>query len=88
MESNESKVSIDMSIKTCICGCVYMVPNWMVNHTTCPACAQQRINEFVSERNIWIRRISALKSVISKKNKVIEIKDETVSLWKSRAVEK
>ena len=69
-------IEITTTAKTCHCGMIYTVPNWMENNTSCPACSHRIIQD--KERLIedlenaigkLYRRIAALQGVITKMKK-------------------
>ena len=68
-------VSVTMAIKTCSCGTLYAVPNW-VPSSVCPMCAHRTIkalNEDLQSQNEaqagLERSISALKGALTKRRK-------------------
>lgn len=60
---SDLNISVTMTAKTCHSGHFYCVPHWMTSGYECPICANRRIGELISEKNILFDRLnSALKS--------------------------
>ena len=59
-------ITVETTIKTCYCGMIYTVPNWMTHNVSCPACSYRKIEK----KNAYIyeleKRASSLKGVITR----------------------
>ena len=65
-------ITVDLSLKTCSCGTVFGVPNW-VTSWRCPMCAHRKMETLCEENERLMtviterdRSISALKGAITK----------------------
>ena len=59
-------ISIETKVKTCSCGMVYLVPDWMYYRSECPACASRRIVELEGLYDEMERTNSSLRGVITR----------------------
>jgi hypothetical protein len=59
---SELNITIALSIKTCSCGTVYAVPNWVQIHS-CPMCMDRRIYSLTNEKGSLYKEIDHLKCV-------------------------
>ena len=63
------QVTVNLTIKTCGCGSLYAIPEWM-NFERCPACSGRTIERLNTEKYQLEKSVSALRAVISRmKNK-------------------
>jgi hypothetical protein len=59
-------IEITTVVKTCRCGMVYSVPNWMEYRVSCPSCSHQRITELEELFDEMDARQSRLRGVITR----------------------
>lgn len=59
-------ISIETVAKTCNCGMVYTVPNWMSHRVECPACAWRDQDKLRQRRDELIRSNRSLRGVIKR----------------------
>lgn len=59
--SSEISVTATLSIKTCYCGTVFAVPNWIGSDYVCPTCAYRDRNNKNEQEDKLLDEISTLK---------------------------
>ena len=63
--SSEIKIEVSLDLKTCNCGTVYAVPDWLSPYRyRCPLCSLITINEKESKNSELQKEIKHLKRVI------------------------
>lgn len=61
---SEINITVSMNIKTCLCGGIFSIPNWVTSYD-CPMCAERKIQQILKERDQAYQRQDHLQKIIN-----------------------